>query len=101
MLGGVEGMLKWARNHPTEFYRKIYVKVIGVEVLAQTDEAPKQDAESVWEAVERALLSIRDSRQDGHEKERFTNDHDPRGGAAPESAVARTTGSAAVDKRSG
>jgi hypothetical protein len=22
-LGGVEGMVKWARNHPTEFYCKI------------------------------------------------------------------------------
>jgi len=96
MLGGIEGMVKWALNHRTEFYRKIYPKLIGVEVPAKTAEAPKQDAESVWEAFERALLRIRASRQDS-----VMADHDPRGGAAPESAVARTNGSAAVDKRSG
>jgi hypothetical protein len=101
MLGGVEGMVKWARNHPKEFYRKLYPKLISVDVLAKTDEAPKQDAESLSEAIERALLSIRASRQDGHEEESVMTDHDPRGGAAPESAVARTNGSAAVDKRSG
>jgi len=99
-LGGVEGMVKWARNHRNEFYRKLYPKLIGVDVLAKTDEAPKQDAESLSEAVERALRSVRASRQDEHEKEPFMTDHDPRGDA-PESAVARTNGSAAVDKRSG
>ena len=100
MLGGIEGMVKWALNHRTEFYRKIYPKLIGVEVPAKTAEAPKQDAESLSEAVERALRSVRASRQDEHEKEPFMTDHDPRGDA-PESAVARTNGSAAVDKRSG
>ena len=53
MLGGVEGMVKWARNHPTEFYCKIYPKLIGVDVQAKTDEALKQDAESTSEALER------------------------------------------------
>ena len=101
MLGGIEGMVKWALNHRTEFYRKIYPKLIGVDVLAKTDEVPKQDAESVSKALERILLGIMASRQDGHEKEPFMTDHDPRGGAASESAVARTNGSAAVDKRSG
>ena len=101
MLGGVEGMVRWARNRPTDFYCKIYPKLIGVEVLAKTDEAPKQDAESVSEALKRILLGIMASRQDGHETERFVTDHDPRGGAAPESAAARMNGSAAVDKRSG
>jgi hypothetical protein len=33
-LGGVEGMLKWARYHPTAFFSKIYPKLIGVDVLA-------------------------------------------------------------------
>ncbi len=101
MLGGVEGMVKWARNRPTEFYCKIYIKLIGVDVLAKTDKAPRQDAESASEALERLLLSIWASRQERTGKEPFMTDHDPRGGAAPESAVARTNGSAAVDKRSG
>jgi hypothetical protein len=94
-------MLKWARNHPNEFYCKLYPKLIGVDIPAKTDEAPKHDAASLSEAIERALLSIRGSGQDGHEKESVMTDHDPRGGAAPESAVARTNGSAADDKRSG
>jgi hypothetical protein len=101
MLGGVEGMVKWARNHPTEFYCKLYPKLIGVDVLAKTDEAPKQNAESASEALERVLLSIMASRQDRHEKQPCMTDHDPSGGAAPEPAVARAKGSAAVDKRSG
>ena len=101
MLGGVEGMVRWARNRPTDFYCKIYPKLIGVDVPAKTDEVPKQDAESVSKALERILLGIMASRQDRHEKEPFMTDHDPRGGAASESAVAHTNGSAAVDKRSG
>jgi hypothetical protein len=100
-LGGVDGMVNWARNHPTQFYCKIYPKLIGVDVPAKTGAAPKQDAESVSEALKRILLGIQASRQDGHEKESSVTDHDPRGGAAAESAVARTNGSAAVDKRSG
>jgi hypothetical protein len=98
-LGGVEGMVKWASNHPTEFYCKIYPKLIGVDVQAKTDEALKQ--EPALEALERVLRNIRASRQDGYEKDRFVTDHDASGGAAPESAVARTNGSAAVGKRSG
>jgi hypothetical protein len=90
MLGGVDGMVKWARNRPTEFYCKIYPKLIGVDVPAKTDEVPKQDAESVSKALERVLLGIMASRQHGREKEPFMTDHDPRGGAASESAVART-----------
>jgi hypothetical protein len=101
MLGGVEGMVKWARNDRTEFYRKLYPKLIGVDVLAKTDEVPKQNAASASEALKRILLGIMASRQDGNEKEPSVTDRDPRGGAAPESAVARTNGSAAVDKRSG
>jgi len=100
MLGGVEGMVKWAQNHPTNFY-KIYIKLIGVDVPAKTDEAPKQDAESASEALERLVLRVWASRQEGHERQPFMTDHDPRGGAAPKSAVVRTNGSAAVDKRSG
>jgi hypothetical protein len=65
MLGGVEGMLKWARNRPAEFYCKIYPKLIGVHVQAKTDEALKQDAESASEALERLILNIRASRQEG------------------------------------
>jgi hypothetical protein len=101
MLGGVEGMVKWARNRPTAFYCKIYPKLIGVHVQAETDEALKQDDNSVSEALERLILNIRASRQDGHEKDPSVTDHDPSGGAAPESAVARTNGSAAVGKCSG
>jgi hypothetical protein len=100
MLGGVEAMGKWARNHPTEFYRKIYPKLIGVDVRDKTDKPLKQDDESALEALEPLLLNVRASRQ-RHEKDPFMTDHDPSGGAAPESAVARTNGSAAVGKRSG
>jgi len=100
-LGGVEGMVKWARNHATAFYSKIYPKLIGVDVQAKTDEALKQDDNSASEALERLLLNILASRQDGHEKDPSVTDHDPSGGPAPESAVARTNGSAAVGKRSG
>jgi hypothetical protein len=101
MLGGVEGMVKWARNHQAEFYRKIYIKLIGVDVQAKTDEALKQDAESASKALERLFLNIMASRQDGHEKDPFVTDHDPSGDAAPESVVAPTNGSADVGKRSG
>ena len=101
ILGGVEGMVKWARNHPTEFYCKIYPKLIGVDVQAETDEALKRDDNSASEALERLFLNILASRQDGYEKDPFVTDHDASGGAAPESAVTRTNGSAAIGERSG
>ena len=100
-LGGVEGMVKWARNHATAFYSKIYPKLIGVDVQAKTDEALKQDDNSASEALERLLLNILASRQDGHEKDPSVTDHDPSGGASSELVVGRTNGSAAVGKRSG
>jgi hypothetical protein len=100
-LGGVEGMVRWARNHPTGFYCKIYPKLIGVDVQAKTDEALKQDDNSASEAVERALRNILASRQDGHEKDPSVTDHDPSGGASSKLVVGRTNGSAAVGKRSG
>jgi hypothetical protein len=100
MLGGVEGMVKWARNHPTEFYCKIYIKLIVVDVQPKTGEALKQDAESASEALERVFLGIIASRQDGHEEGPLATDHHPSEGAAPELVVDRTNGSAAVGKRS-
>jgi hypothetical protein len=101
MLGGVEAMAKWARNHQTEFYCKIYIKLIGVDVQAETDEALKRDDNSAFKALERALLGNFASRQDGNEKDPVVTDHDASGGAAPESAVARTNGLSAVGERSG
>jgi hypothetical protein len=91
ILGGVDGMVKWASNHPTEFYCKIYPTLIGVDVQAKTDEALKQEPAS--EALERVLRNIQASRQDGYKKDPFVTNHDASGGAAPESTVARTNGS--------
>jgi hypothetical protein len=101
MLGGVEGMVKWARNHPAEFYGKIYVKLIRVDVQAKADEALKREEESASAPLERIFNNIIASRQDGHEEDSIVTDNDPSGGAAPELVVDRTNGSAAVGKRSG
>jgi hypothetical protein len=100
MLGGVEGMFEWARNHQAEFYCKIYIKLIGVDVEPKTDEVLEQDNSSASEALKRALLGIIASRQDGHEEDPLATDHHPSEGAAPELVVGRANGSAAVGKRS-
>jgi hypothetical protein len=100
MLGGVEAMVEWARNHQAEFY-KIYIKLIGVDFRAKTDKALKQADQSASEALERIFLGILATREDGYEKDPVVTDHDSSEGAAPESAVARTNGSAVGGKRSG
>jgi hypothetical protein len=100
LLGGVEAMGKWARNHPTEFYRKIYPKLVAVDVQAKPEKALKPD-NSAKEALERVLLGIIASRQDGHAEDPLVTDHVPSEGAAPEPVVGCTNGSAAVRKRSG
>jgi hypothetical protein len=58
MMGGVQGLVNWARNHPSEFYRKIYPMLIGVFIAARVDEQPKQAEESALEAFNRAALSV-------------------------------------------
>jgi hypothetical protein len=89
------------KKSPDRILLQNYIKLIGVDVQAKKDEALKQDAESASEALERLILNIRASRQDGHEKDPFVTDHDASGGAAPESAVTGTNGSAAIGERSG
>jgi hypothetical protein len=99
MLGGAEGMAKWAKNHLTEFYCRILVKLIGVDVQPKTAEALQKDADPV-EAIYSAYLRVLASKQDGHEKHPSVTDNDPSEGAAPELVVDRTNGSAAVGKGS-
>jgi hypothetical protein len=99
MMGGVEGLLKWAKQHPREFYCKVYPRLIPVDVQAKTDEALKQDDNSAREALGRIFDGIFASRQNRHAEEPIVTDHDPSGCAAPEPVVACTNGSAAVGKR--
>jgi hypothetical protein len=101
ILGGVEGMAKWATQHPKEFYCRVYPKLIGVNVqAAKSDETLKRDDNSAKEALARIFDGIFAARQNRHADDPVVIDQDQSGGAAPESAVARTNGSAAVGKGS-
>jgi hypothetical protein len=97
MLGGVEGLLRWAKQHPKEFYCKVYPRLVPVDVqAAKTDEAVKKEDNSAREALGRIFEGIFAARQDRHAADTVVNDHDPDAGAAPE--LVRTHKSAAVRK---
>ena len=36
-IGGIDGLTKWAKENPSEFYCRMYVRLIGVEVDAKSD----------------------------------------------------------------
>jgi hypothetical protein len=100
MMGGDEGLLKWARRHPAEFYCNVYPKLISVILQVQSDEAPKEAEESG--ALERLLVNIYDSMAAEKLRKLSLTGPDPRGGPAPYAAVTHTNGPAAPpDKRSG
>lgn len=39
-LGGAENMLKWARNNETEYYTKVFPKLLPKDIDIKTDGAP-------------------------------------------------------------
>ena len=61
MLGGIPAMLEWAKEHPTDFYTKIYTRLLPVEMKSRVyipPEPEKTVEESDREVAKRLLFLI-------------------------------------------
>lgn len=67
MIGGVDRLAKWAEEHPTEFYTRLYTKVITREVevsasagieelLAQLDKGVHSDSSTEHEILDAEII---------------------------------------------
>jgi hypothetical protein len=60
-LGGVDEMLKWAEANPSEFYVKVYPRLLPLQVQGQLEQIQKNEHASA--ALERILTGIIEARR--------------------------------------
>jgi hypothetical protein len=59
-MNGIEGMLEWAKAHPTEFYSRVYPRLIPLMVQGHIETVHK--SELATSALERIITGIIASR---------------------------------------
>lgn len=57
LLGGIEAMTAWARENPTDFYTKVWVKLLPLQVKASMTHTLKRDPMSLSDAELANIIS--------------------------------------------
>lgn len=54
-LGGLEHLTEWAREHPTEFYTKVWIKLLPIQIKADVNhhESPHELSDAELERIAR------------------------------------------------